>query len=180
MVREGGFREDLYYRLNVVPVYLPSLRDRHGDVAKLAMAFLERSRNQNPKVRSFTPEAMAKMESYDWPGNVRELRNIVERITILCNSEVIESWHLPPEIQQVTPRPLGMPLPKNWEDFKKLKQQVRDATGQELERRYVTETLERCDGNVSRAAKEIGIQRTNLHALMRRYGISVDKLAHDR
>jgi Nif-specific regulatory protein len=117
---------------------------------------------------------MTKMESYRWPGNVRELRNIIERMTILCDSELIETWHLPPEIQQATPRSISMPLPKTWGDFKKVKQQARDAAGQELERRFVIETLQRCEGNVSKAAKDVGMQRTNLHALIRRYGITPD------
>ena len=114
------------------------------------------------------------MESHDWPGNVRELRNIVERIAILCDSDRIEPRHLPAEIRQARPRSTGTRLPRNWEEFKKLKQQVRDAAVQELGRRFLTETLERSGGNVSKAAEEIGIQRTNLHALMRKYGMTSD------
>ena len=177
MVKEGGFREDLYYRLNVVPLYLPPLRERTGDVARLAMTFLERCRKQNPHVQGFTPEAMAKMESYSWPGNVRELKNIVERISILCDSEMIETWHLPAEIREVHAHEMATRLPQEWEEFKKLKQAARDAAGQELERRFVAEALTRCEGNVSRAAKEVGMQRTNFHALMRKYGITSDHTA---
>ena len=173
MVKEGSFREDLYYRLNVVPIYLPRLRDRHGDIPLLAMAFLERSKGQNGEVtvKGFSPEAMAKMESYSWPGNVRELRNIVERLTILSDSDMIEVWHLPPEIREVAAQPTVMQLPRDWEEFKKLKQQVRDAAGQEIERRFLTEALLRGDGNVTKAAKDVGMQRTNFHALMRKYGL---------
>ena len=144
-------------------------------MARLAMAFLERCRKQNPHVQGFTPEAMAKMESYSWPGNVRELKNIVERISILCDSEMIETWHLPSEIREVHAHEMATPLPQGWEEFKKLKQAARDAAGQELERRFVAEALTRCEGNVSRAAKEVGMQRTNFHALMRKYGITSDQ-----
>ena len=175
MVKEGTFREDLFYRLNVVPIYLPPLRERQGDIAKLAMAFLMRCRAANKvKAKGFTSEALAKMEGYSWPGNVRELRNIVERITILCDSDYVETWHLPPEICQVPGRPAVMQLPHDWEEFKTLKHQARDAAGQELERRFLTEALTRCAGNVTKAAKDVGMQRTNFHALMRKYGLSSD------
>jgi DNA-binding NtrC family response regulator len=175
MVREGSFREDLYYRLNVVPIYLPPLRERQGDIPLLAVSFLERfCRKNEVGVKGFTPEAMCLMESYQWPGNVRELRNIVERLAILCDQERIEPRHLPAEIRQAAPRSTATHLPHTWEEFKRLKQQVRDAAVQELERRFIMQALERCGGNVSRAAEEIGIQRTNLHALMRKYGLGAE------
>ena len=113
------------------------------------------------------------MENYPWPGNVRELRNIVERMAILCDAERIEPRHLPAEIHQAPPRRTSaQPLPETWEEFKKLKQQVRDSAVQELECRFLAEALRRTGGNVSKAAEEIGIQRTNLHALIRKYGLS--------
>ncbi len=175
MVGEGGFREDLYYRLNVVPIYLPPLRDRQGDIPRLAMAFLERFCEKNETdIKGFTPEAMAQMESYHWPGNVRELRNIVERMAILCDSNRIEAGHLPAEIRQAPTRPTATQLPRTWDEFKRLKQQVRDSAVQELERRFLVEALQRADGNVSRTAEDVGIQRTNLHALMRKYGLTSD------
>lgn len=175
MVNEGSFREDLYYRLNVVPVYLPPLRDRQGDLPKLAMAFLGRFGKKNQAdIKGFTPEAMFKMEGYRWPGNVRELRNIVERIAILCDSDRIEPRHLPPEIRDAPPRPTVTQLPHAWEEFKQLKQQVRDAAVQEIEYRFLTEALDRCGGNVSKAAEEVGMQRTNFHKLMRKYGLTAD------
>ena len=176
MVREGEFREDLYYRLNVVPIYLPPLHERHGDIPLLAAVFLERFCKKNQvAVKGFSPDALCLMENYQWPGNVRELRNIVERLAILCDHERIEPHHLPAEIRQVSiRRAASAPLPRTWEEFKRLKQQVRDSAVQQLERRFLVETLQACDGNVSRAAEEIGIQRTNLHALIRKYGLTSD------
>jgi DNA-binding NtrC family response regulator len=175
MVAEGEFREDLYYRLNVVPIYVPPVRERQGDVPILAMAFLDRFCRKNEiEITGFTPEAMAQMESYHWPGNVRELRNIIERIAILCDSDRIEPRHLPEEIRRAPPRSAAMRLPANWEEFKTLKQQVRDAAVQELERRFLTEALERSAGNVTRAAEDVGMQRTNFHALMRKYALGSD------
>jgi DNA-binding NtrC family response regulator len=173
MVKDGTFREDLYYRLNVVPIDLPPLRERHGDIPKLAMVFLERCCRQNEiNMKSFTPEAMAMMEAYAWPGNVRELRNVVERMAILCDSDRIEARHLPPELRQVPVPVVTASLPQLWGDFKNLKQQVRDAAVQELERRFLTEALQQCEGNVSKAAERVGMQRTNFHALMRKHGLT--------
>lgn len=174
MVREGQFREDLYYRLNVVPIYLPPLRERLGDIPLLATTFLERfCRKNQVDVKGFSAEAMNLMESYAWPGNVRELRNIVERLAILCDHDRIEPRHLPEEIRRVQVRATqGTPLPRSWEEFKKLKQQIRDSAVQQLERRFLIDALERCEHNVSRAAEEIGIQRTNLHALLRKHALT--------
>ncbi len=175
LVRDGSFREDLYYRLNVVPIHLPPLRERPGDIPLLAVAFLERFREKNDlPPKRFTPEAMARMESYSWPGNVRELRNIVERMAILCDSDRIEARHLPPEIQQAPMRSDVSQLPSDWEEFKKLKQQVRDSAVHELERRFLAEALRRCGGNVSKAAEQVGMQRTNFHALMRKYNLAAE------
>jgi DNA-binding NtrC family response regulator len=134
--------------------------------------FLNRVCVQNgvePKV--FTAEALARLESYRWPGNVRELRNVVERVAILCDGSRIELSHLPLEIRQSAPSVSISHLPQDWQAFRRLKQEVRDAAGQELERRFLTEALQRCDGNVTKDARDVGMQRTNFHALMRKYGI---------
>ena len=177
LVKEGDFREDLLYRLNVVPLYLPPLRERTGDIPKLATAFLEEFRKSNETtVKGFTPEAMRLIESYKWPGNVRELKNIVERLAILYDTERIEPQHVPLEIRQTPVSDRLTELPRDWEEFKELKQQVGDAAIQELERRFLVEALERSEGNVSRAAEEVGMQRTNFHSLMRKYGLTSDGL----
>jgi DNA-binding NtrC family response regulator len=178
MVAEGSFREDLYYRLNVVPIFLPPLRDRHGDIPQLAMAFLDRfSKKHGVEVRGFTPEAMQLIESYPWPGNVRELRNIVERMAILCDHDRIELRHLPDEVRQASLRGAPSQLPRRWDELKRLKQQVREAAVEDLERRFLTEALARCGGNVSKAAEDVGIQRTNFHALMRKHGLTANATA---
>jgi DNA-binding NtrC family response regulator len=175
MAAEGSFREDLYYRLNVVPIFLPPLRDRHGDIPQLAMAFLERfAKKHGVGVRGFTPEAMQLIEGYPWPGNVRELRNIVERMAILCDRDRIELRHLPDEVRQASVRTAPSQLPHRWDELKRLKQQVREAAVEDLERRFLTEALLRSGGNVSKAAEDVGIQRTNFHALMRKHGLAAN------
>lgn len=172
MVAEGTFREDLYDRLHVIPVDLSPLHERKGDIPLLAMHFMyhfARQAGSEPKV--FAPEAMAQMESYRWPGNIRELRNVVQRIVILCDSPRVEPRHLPPEVRGAPFLPTVARLPHGWHDFKRLKQQIRDAAADDLERRYLFEALERCGGNVTRTAESIGMRRTNLHALLRKHGL---------
>ena len=172
MVSDGDFREDLFYRLNVVPINLPPLRRRQGDIPILVAHFLnqfvERSMTQ---VRSFTPEAMQHMESHHWPGNVRELRNIVERIAVLCDSDRVELRHLPREIRQTESLATVTTLPEAWEDFKQLKQEVREAAVRDLEIRYLNEALSRAHGNVTKAAEDVGMRRTNFHSLMKKYDL---------
>ncbi|MBN1515789.1 sigma-54-dependent Fis family transcriptional regulator, partial [Candidatus Sumerlaeota bacterium] len=172
MVRRNEFREDLYYRLNVVPIHLPPLRERHGDIPLLAMCLLEAFRRKNPvRAAGFTPEAMALMESYHWPGNVRELKNMVQRMAILCDGERIEVQHLPEEIRQA---PLHTPksnLPHTWEEMKQLKQKVRETAVERLERQFLLESLRRNDSNISRAAEDVGMQRTHFHALIKKYDL---------
>lgn len=172
LVRDGRFREDLYYRLNVVPIVLPPLRERPGDVPRLAATFLDRFRRHNAvKAEGFSPEAMAALEAYAWPGNVRELKNIVERMAILCDAERIEPRHLPPELRPCPPSRQGTPLPRTWEEFKQFKREIRETTIDDLERRFLLEALARADGNVTRAAEDVGMLRTNFHALLRKHGV---------
>ena len=96
MVKDGTFREDLFYRLQGVPINLPPLRDRKIDIIMLAMFFLNSfKKNNDVKAKQFSPEAVAILEKYNWPGNIRELKNMVERIAIFCDAEVIEPVHLP-------------------------------------------------------------------------------------
>jgi DNA-binding NtrC family response regulator len=176
-MRQGKFREDLYYRLNVVPIHIPPLRERSGDIPRLAMTFLERYRKTYQfKAKYFAPEAMALMESYTWPGNVRELKNVVERIAIMCDSEMIRPHHMPPEMQRIPVRPTHTTIPRTWEEFRALKRQACEGTIQELECQFIMEALERSGGNVSKAAQEVGMQRTNFHALMRKYRLTGEDL----
>lgn len=177
MVKEGTFREDLYYRLNVVPIALPPLRERPGDIPFLVMTFLERfCKQMEIPVKTISRDALYQLEAYSWPGNVRELRNIVERLSILCESDRIELWHLPSEIRQAPVRPGVTQLPQTWDQFKKLKREVSLAAVQELEYRFLREALQRCGGNVTRAAEQVGIQRTNFHALLRRHRLTSSDL----
>lgn len=168
MVKNGSFRADLYYRLNVVPVLLPPLRDRHDDIPLLATVFLERfSRRMNVGATSFANDALEQLRVYSWPGNVRELRNIVERLAVLYGGSTIGLEHLPIEIREAKSQVSSESLPATWEEFKRYKRQIIE----ELERRFLLAALDRCSQSVTQAAESVGMQRTNFHALLRSHGL---------
>lgn len=174
MVDQGTFRDDLFYRINVIPLNIPPLRERIGDIPRLAMIFLERCRTKyKVKAQYFTPEAMRLIESYPWPGNVRELKNVIERIAIISNSKQINPDCLPSAIRQMEKQlSFGEKiLPKTWEELKEYKYCMQDKVAMDIERKFIVEALRRLGGNVTKAAQEVGMQRTNFHALMRKYGI---------
>ncbi len=151
-VKEGTFREDLYYRLNVFSIDLPPLRARGCDISQLAHHFLEKYAGaMNKRIRSFSSEAMHAIKGYDWPGNVRELENAVERAVVVCKGETIEKEHLP--VQTVAPtRPQGRKL-------------------EDIERGYVEQVLQETGWNISRAATVLGIDRVTLYHKIERYGL---------
>lgn len=172
MVKVGAFRADLYYRLNVVPVLLPPLRQRAGDVPLLALTFLRRfSERMGLEVKGFSSEALRQLEVYAWPGNVRELRNIVERLAVLYGGTRIEFSHLPVEIREAKALVSAAEVPPTWEELKRLKH----AVVEDLERRFLTAALDRCAQNVTAAAENVGMQRTNFHALLRQHGLRTEK-----
>jgi DNA-binding NtrC family response regulator len=169
MVKVGEFRADLYYRLNVVPILLPPLRERRGDIPLLASVFLRRFCWQmGVPCGGFSPEAMRCMEAYHWPGNVRELRNIVERLAVLYGGLRIEAQHLPPELREGEPDCPGE-TPRTWVELRRLKRTMT----RELERRFLIAALERCGYNISQAAGSVGMKRPNFHALLRSHGLRV-------
>jgi len=174
MVEEGKFREDLFYRINVIPIHVPPLRARPVDIPLFAVHFLdEATRSSQRPVKGFTTEAMAKLVGYGWPGNIRELKNVVERLVATTESELIGIEQLPPEIvQPVVALPTGVKeIPRNLEELKEAKRQMRDYVYEQVEREFVTQALRAASGNVTKAAATTGMQRTNFHALMRKYGI---------
>ncbi len=163
LVAEGRFRTDLYFRLKVVPVEIPPLRERRADVPALAHYFLEQFRRDlGVKFEEFSPQAMRALEAHSWPGNVRELRNAVERASLLATGERIELDDLPPEIAGGTrASELGglPPLPAEGVDFHR------------LERTWVEEALERCAGNRSRAARLLGMNRDQIRYRIEKFGL---------
>lgn len=173
MVEEGSFREDLFYRLNVVPIRLPPLRERPTDIPVLISHFSERfSERLGRSVRAITPDAIKAMVEYSWPGNIRQLENIVERMVLLAEGEELTLDDLPAEVVEGERDPeAGVdtardgPLPSG-----KLKEIVKERS-QQLERDLISAALGEEDGNVTRAAKRLGISRKGLQMKMKEYGL---------
>jgi DNA-binding NtrC family response regulator len=150
-------REDLFYRLNVFTLDLPPLRDRREDIPLLIQAFLnEFNRTNNKNVRAVEQEAMYILENYPWPGNIRELRNVMERATILADSDFIEVKHLP-----------AMLVSKGEESLPTLTI-TPGMTVDEAERRLILLTLEHCRNNKTKAAEVLGISLKTLHNKLNR------------
>jgi DNA-binding NtrC family response regulator len=167
-VRTGRFREDLFYRLHVVPITLPALRERPEDIPVLARLFVERfaARLQRP-VTGIEPAAMDALRAHAWPGNIRELENAIERAILLCDGTTLGPRDLPPEIsagvRPVAPSAEATPL----------RERIRAAT-QRIERDAILEALRLTEGNVTRAAKELGLSRRGLQLKMKELEIDRD------
>jgi DNA-binding NtrC family response regulator len=165
MVEERTFREDLFFRINVIQVPLPPLRARGGDVLVLAQHFLQRiAARANKQILGFSPEAAQKLMAYAWPGNVRELENSVERAVALASFDKIAVSDLPEKVR--TYRSTHIVLASD--DPTEL------VTLDEMERRYVTRVYESVRGNKSAAARILHIERKTLHRMLQRWGIATD------
>jgi DNA-binding NtrC family response regulator len=170
LVVKGQFREELYYRVNVIAIALPPLRERKGDVTLLAHTFLKKyAQGREVPLKGFEPEAMQILETYSWPGNVRELQNVIERACVLAEGEAISARDLPAHLSVPAaagtaqiPSLTGKSLPLKEAKAKWMSQ---------LEATYLAEVLRRHDGNVSQAAKAAGIDRKTFHRLINKYGI---------
>ena len=163
IVEKGEFREDLYFRLSVVELWSPPLRDRLDDVPLLALNFLREFASENTKIiTDFTADALEAMIRYDWPGNVRELRTAVEHAVVLAKGEMIQLTNLPHSVQSrgviQSERQLNQPIGKG-------------VTLEEAEKQLIIRTIKECRGNRTAAAKKIGISRRTLHRKLHRYGL---------
>ena len=164
-IARGNFREDLFYRLNVIPFFVPPLRDRKEDIPLLVKEFLTEFGAQYGRPRvEMTEDALAALKQYHWPGNVRELRNLIERVLIL-NPKVqrIERKHLPMLVYRDTGK-----ATVRGEEFPTLSE-ARDA----YERDYILKKIDECHGNVSRAAEALGLERSHLYRKMKALGVSI-------
>jgi DNA-binding NtrC family response regulator len=180
-VTAGQFREDLYFRLAVVPLRAPPLRDRADDIPLLCASFLEAACRENGmKVKAISEEAVGMLAAYPWPGNVRELRNVIERLVIL-SEESIGVGDLPEEIvaevarRRRDTRPEGgMKLPQVELPAEARALPLREFRDH-MEREYIRIKLDENGWNISRTANLLGIERTNLHKKMRALGLSRDE-----
>ncbi len=159
-VASGAFRQDLYYRLNVVTLHIPPLRERRDDIPLLVNYFLAKFSGKDDQARTVSPEALRCLEEYDFPGNARELENIIERSLALCGDEDVKLCHLPVELHGHGCRPASQPLVQPVNTRKSL---------EENEREYILAVLRSVDGNKTQAAKIIGIDRVSLWRKLKRY-----------
>jgi transcriptional regulator with GAF, ATPase, and Fis domain len=166
-VKKGKFREDLFYRLQVVPVVVPPLRERRSDIPLLVDFFLERNHDRFGGQWSFTREAMVQLWSYDWPGNVRELENLIERLVILSDGPVIDVELLPDNVRNgrcaLAEPQMAVEIGAGGVDL--------NALVRELEGRMINEALKLAGGNKQAAARLLGLKRTTFSAKLRRCGV---------
>lgn len=181
----GRFREDLYYRLNVVPIYLPPLRDRPEDVPLLANYFLKKYCDENKKdIHGFSPGVLEAIAGYDWPGNVRELENYVERAVVLCTGNMVTADLLPPQVRGESPpriiRSRNVDLPAAVDELIRLALQSTSAEETNLydkvvgavERELIEQVLCVCDQVQIKAAARLGINRNTLHKKLKEFKLA--------
>ena len=163
-IEKGNFRDDLYFRLNVIPITVPALRERVEDIPELVSEFLnEISLRTNLDLKEFSPKAIGLLKKYHWPGNVRELKNLVERLVIMTPEKVIEDKNIPPpfnrtlDVKQV---PESSLMDGSFKDAKI-----------KFEKAFIARKLREFNGNISQTAEAIGIERSNLHKKIKAYGL---------
>ncbi len=165
MVKEGLFRKDLYYRLKVMVVEMPPLRDRLEDILLLSNLFIEENNREYKKnIKGFSDEAKKLMAQYSWPGNVRELKNVIERAMILTDQEVITPKHLPFELKQTEKLIHGNTEHERFEN-------TDDMSIENMERIHLSKVLKRLEWNKSKASKFLGISRATLRAKIKKYNL---------
>jgi two-component system response regulator HydG len=166
LVDKGLFREDLFYRINVVPIYLPPLRERIEDIPLLAGFFFRRVRMKSDKdIRGIANETMTRLMEYDWPGNVRELRSAFEYAFVSCNEGLIQPYHLPPNISR--------------DNGKGKSPELQRSRRNEIKRRELIDALEKTGGNQSQAAKLLGVSRVTVWNWRKRFNINVKRRIAD-
>jgi two-component system nitrogen regulation response regulator NtrX len=167
-IRQGRFREDLFFRLNVIPFHVPPLRERREDVPLLARHFMGAlSAEHGRRPREIAPEVLEALSRLPWPGNVRELRNIIERLVIMAPGDAIEMRHLPATLLEALP---SADLEAGGGGEAGLAGRLAEAR-EEFERRYILARYRECGGNMSRTAEALGVERSNLYRKMKGYGI---------
>jgi DNA-binding NtrC family response regulator len=174
MVAEGKFREDLFFRLNIIPLELPPLRERKGDIPLLIRHFVNKFIQEVGRdLRGIAPDAMQFLENYPFPGNVRELVNTIERAVVLAEGDIIQKENLELcEGEESEPDFEGY-VPTNAEALKEMKRHIRDRSVENVEKAFVMSALKRNNWNISRAAEETGMLRPNFQTMLKKLGISV-------
>jgi len=175
LVDEGSFREDLFYRFSVFTIRLPPLRERPEEIPLLAHHFVQRFAEEFEKpIEVITPRAMAVLEAHEWPGNVRELEHAMERAVLLADGRAIDLDAIPAGGEH--PNGVWTDVPDDAATLAERKQELRSESVERIERLFVLKALRAAAWNVSQAARNVGMARPNLHALMRKHGITTPDL----
>ena len=175
LIGEKQFREDLFYRLNVISITIPSLRERKDDVPLLAYHFLRKyAKEMNRNIKSISVDAMNMLITYSWPGNVRQLENVMERAIVMAERDTITTDHLPFVVRAEITHP-DTPIPKTSEELKEIKKRMRESAIESIEKSFILDALVRNDWNITKSARDVGMQRPNFQALMRKYGIRIEE-----
>ena len=171
MVTKGSFREDLFYRINVFPIYLPPLRERRDDIPRLAYHFLRHfCRKMGKKVEGFSEDALEMLMEHAWPGNVRELKNVIERLVIMADQKVLDLFYIVDHLQMKQAWRSDS-IPETLEELKSVKKRFLEKSFQPTEKAFLINALNKCNGNITRAADKVGMQRSNFSTLMKKYQI---------
>ena len=172
-IEAGEFREDLFYRLHVVSIKLPPLRERKEDIPFLVSHFIEKHKKEvKERPLKFSEKALQLLENYSWPGNVRELENCILRAMLLARSNRIEVEDLPEEVRGEERAPMVI-IPKDNEELRRVKWQLKRRVEDEVEEAFLREALKRNKGNISRAALDVGMDRRQLQNLIRKHRMVV-------
>jgi DNA-binding NtrC family response regulator len=179
MVAQGAFREDFYYRIDVYPILLPPLRERKMDILPIAYHFLNQFNEKLGKhITGFDKEAINRFSEYDWPGNVRQLRNLIERAAILSETDQIALKDLPLLGEMDDIAQLLDNIPASNEELKRVKKEIRQKAVRKVEKKFIMNALVNNNWNVTQAAQSVGLQRSNFHNLMKKYGITIQQRDH--
>lgn len=171
MVKEGAFREDLYYRLNVFPVFLPPLRRRKDDIPRLAYHFLKHFCSRTGKrIEGFTEDALDALVKYDWPGNVRQLKNAVERLVIMADNPLLQAWDVAGDLRMNTSWK-SRDIPKTRKELMAVKKQILESAFGQYEKLFLARALEESNGNITLAAERAGMKRSNFSSLIKKYNL---------
>ncbi len=179
MVEEGQFREDLFYRVNVFPIYLPPLRERKDDIPGLAYHFLRHfCRKTGKRIQGFSDDALELLIHHDWPGNVRQLKNVIERLVILSERPYLNLMDLFDHLHYT--RPWGEnSIPETYAQLKAVKKHLLEEVFGETEKAFLINALKASSGNITHAAERVGMQRSNFHTLMRKHHLSISSHPSD-
>jgi transcriptional regulator with PAS, ATPase and Fis domain len=167
-VKEGHFREDLFYRLNVMPIHVPPLRERKEDIPALVRYFVDKfNRKLDRQITGADAEVMELLKDHDWPGSIRELENLIERLVLMAKGGEIVMGDVPAELIEAVEEKAQTAAP---DEKRSIKELIREKTG-DIEKQMIVRVLEECEGNISKAARQLGLSRRGLHLKLAKYNL---------